>query len=79
MSYIAGYAALIRMRYKEPNMERPFKAPWFPMLPYFLILISVLFLVGAVYSDMNSSKYALIFLAISYPLFRWVEKINEKN
>jgi len=77
LSYAAGFAALIKLRYSEPNMSRPFKAPWFPFLPYLLIIISVLFLAGAVYSDMNSSKFALIFLVISYPLFLMVKLQNK--
>lgn len=76
MSYISGFAALIRMRYIEPDLDRPFKSPWFPVLPYFLIIISCLFLAGAVYSDLNSSKYALIFLAVSYPMFRLIKNKN---
>jgi APA family basic amino acid/polyamine antiporter len=79
LSYAAGFAALIKLRYAEPEMHRPFKAPWFPFLPYLLIIVSILFLAGAVYSDMNSSKFALIFLVISYPLFLWVKILNKKS
>ncbi len=74
MSYIAGFASLIQMRYKEPELDRPYKAPMFPVLPYILIAVSCLFLVGAVYSDLNSSKYALIFLAVSYPVYKLIKE-----
>ncbi len=74
MSYIAGFAALIRLRYKEPDLNRPFKAPWFPILPYSLIFVSFLFLIGAIYSDLNSSKFAILFLIASYPLFKMINK-----
>lgn len=77
MSYIAGFAALIRMRYKEPDLLRPFKTPWFPVLPYFLIIVSCLFLFGAIYGDLNSSKYALIFLVVSYPLFLIINRVRQ--
>lgn len=76
LSYAAGFAALIRLRYSEPTLPRPYKAPLFPVLPYFLIVLSVLFLVGAVYSDLHSSKFALIFLLISYPLYLLVLRLN---
>ncbi|MGB4958008.1 MAG: amino acid permease [Saprospiraceae bacterium] len=79
MSYAAGFAALIKLRYSEPDLERPYKAPWFPYLPYLLLILSILFLAGAVYSDKDSSKFALIFLAISYPLFMLVNKLNRTN
>jgi len=76
MSYAAGFAALIRLRYTEPELNRPFKAPWFPYLPYLLLGLSVMFLAGAVYTDLNSSKFALIFLLLSYPIFTLVKKLN---
>lgn len=77
LSYGAGFAALIRLRYSEPNLIRPFRSPWFPYLPILLIVLSLLFLAGAVYSDLDSSIYALVFLVISYPLFLWIRKIND--
>jgi basic amino acid/polyamine antiporter, APA family len=79
LSYAAGFAALIRLRYTEPQLDRPFKAPWFPYLPYLLIILSVMFLGGAVYTDIQSSKYALIFLLISYPLYYVVAKMNKSQ
>lgn len=76
LSYAAGFAALIKLRYNEPELSRPFKAPWFPYLPILLIVLSLLFLGGAVYSDIDSSIYALVFLVISYPLFLLIRKLN---
>jgi APA family basic amino acid/polyamine antiporter len=76
LSYAAGFAALIKLRYDEPELPRPFKAPWFPYLPILLIVLSLLFLGGAVYSDIDSSIYALVFLVFSYPLFLLIRKLN---
>lgn len=76
LSYAAGFAALVKLRYSEPELSRPYKAPWFPYLPYLLIVLSILFLAGAVYSDIHSSKFALIFLLLSYPLYRLVLRLN---
>ncbi|NBA87146.1 amino acid permease [Emticicia sp. CRIBPO] len=70
MSYVAGFAALIKLRKSEPDLPRPFKVIGFPFVPYILIVTSVLFLVGAIYQDLKSSQFALIFLALSYPLYR---------
>ena len=79
LSYAAGFAALIKLRYAEPELPRPYKAPWFPYLPYLLIVLSMMFLAGAVYSDIHSSKFALIFLFISYPLYKLVLKLNTSS
>ncbi len=69
MSYGFGFAALLRLRVTEPTLTRPFKVPLFPYIPWGLLICSILFLIGAVLQDINSSKFALVFLAISYPLY----------
>lgn len=78
MTYAAGFASVVRLRKTEPDLPRPYKVWGFPYLPIVLLIISVLFLIGAVVNDLNSSKYALIFLIISYPLYLGVKKLNEE-
>lgn len=77
LCYIAGFASLIMLRKKEPELPRPYKVMGYPFIPYLLIIISLLFLIGAVYQDIQSSGYALIFLVVSYPLFRLTKKLNQ--
>lgn len=78
ISYISGFSSLIRLRNKEPELPRPFKVPGYPFVPYFLVICSVLFLVGAVLQDVRSSAFALVFIGISYPLYRIVTRISQK-
>jgi APA family basic amino acid/polyamine antiporter len=77
LCYIAGFASLIMLRKKEPELPRPYKVMGYPFIPWLLIVISLLFLIGAVYQDIKSSGYALIFLIISYPLFLLTKKLNQ--
>ncbi len=77
LSYTAGFVSLIRLRKTEPDLPRPYKVPLYPFLPLLLTFLSLLFLTGAVYSDLESSKYGLIFLLVSYPLFLGVKWINK--
>ena len=79
LSYAAGFAAMIRLRYSEPELERPFKAPFFPYLPGALFIVSMIFLGGAVYSDLNSSKFALIFIIFSYPIYLLIKWLNHQK
>lgn len=78
MSYAAGFASLLMLRKKEPELPRPYKVWGYPFVPWFLLIVSILFLIGAVYNDLKSSQYALIFLVISYPLYKGVKKLNEE-
>jgi APA family basic amino acid/polyamine antiporter len=77
MSYAAGFASLIKLRQSEPETPRPFKVFAYPFIPGLLFVVSILFLAGAIYSDLNSSKYALVFLIISYPTFKAVQFLNK--
>ncbi|HMP30758.1 MAG TPA: amino acid permease [Saprospiraceae bacterium] len=74
LSYGAGFISLMRLRIKEPDLPRPYQAPFYPYLPIVLIIISGLFLIGVVLENFLSSIYALSFLIISYPLHHYLFK-----
>lgn len=74
MSYAAGFASVVQIRKVEPDLPRPYKIWGFPYVPIGLLIVSLLFLIGAVVNDLNSSKFALVFLAVSYPLYLGVKK-----
>ncbi len=78
ISYISGFMSLIRLRRTEPDLVRPFKVPGYPFVPYFLVICSILFLVGAVLQDLRSSAFALAFTVISYPLYRIITRASQK-
>jgi basic amino acid/polyamine antiporter, APA family len=77
LGYISGFASLLMLRKKEPNLPRPYKVIAYPFLPILLIIMSSMFLIGAAYQDLESGKYALIFLVFSYPIYLGVKKLNE--
>ncbi len=70
LTYAAGFASVIRLRIKEPNLSRPYRVIAYPFVPILLIIVSLFFLVGAVVQDIHSTQYALVFLLISYPLYK---------
>lgn len=70
MSYAAGFASLLKLRKTEPDLKRPYKVPGYPFVPWLLLILSILFLAGAVYNDLKSSVFALVFLIFSYPLYK---------
>lgn len=68
--YASGFAALIRLRQTEPELSRPFRAWGYPFSTWTLLIVSLLFLVGAVFGDPMGSVYAIGFIVVSYPLYR---------
>ncbi len=69
-NYTLSFISVFVLRRREPEKERPFRAWGYPWTTALALVGSVLFLVGAVASDTRNSIYALLLLAVSYPLFR---------
>jgi ethanolamine permease len=47
--YIISMICLFMLRKNEPHMERPFKAPYYPVFPFLALLLSVICLFAIVY------------------------------
>jgi APA family basic amino acid/polyamine antiporter len=76
LGYTSGFASLLALRRKEPLLPRPWKVPAYPFLPILMLILSVAFLIGAIIQDLPSSKFALLFMVISYPAYLIVSKLN---
>ena len=73
VNYILSFVSLFVLRHREPDKPRPYRAWGYPVTPALALIGSVLFLAGAIRSDTKNSVYALVLLAVSYPVF-WVMK-----
>ena len=78
LGYISGFASVIVLRIKEPNLPRPYKVIGYPFVPIILIVLSALFLAGALYEDFQSGVFAIGFLIFSYPLYWLTKKWNAR-
>ena len=68
--YIVSMVALLQLRKKEPNLERPFKVPFYPITPIIaLIIASVAFIAMTVYNPILAAVYFGI-LAVSFAWFK---------
>ncbi len=68
--YIVSMIALLRLRKKEPQLERPFKVPMYPFFPVAALIIGVVSLVAM---TIYNAKLALIYfllIGISYAGFK---------
>jgi len=59
------------MRKREPDAPRPYRVWGYPFTPAIALAGSVAFLAGAVAGDTKRSVYALLLLALSWPVW-WV-------
>jgi APA family basic amino acid/polyamine antiporter len=68
-NYTLSFTALFVLRRREPDAPRPFRAIGHPFTTGLALLASIGFLIGAVVSDTRNSLYALVVLALSYPMY----------
>jgi APA family basic amino acid/polyamine antiporter len=74
-NYTLSFLSVFVLRRREPERARPYRAWGYPWTTALALVGSVLFLAGAVYIDTRNSIYALILLAVSYPIFRLVKNL----
>ena len=70
VNYILSFVSLFVLRRREPDKPRPYRAWGYPVTPALALIGSVLFLCLAIQADTKNSVYALLLLAVSYPVFR---------
>ncbi|WP_025763757.1 ethanolamine permease [Dyadobacter tibetensis] len=67
--YMISMVALFVLRLKEPNMDRPFIAPFYPYFPAIALILSALCLIAIVYYNPFLSLYFFIGLLIVSGIF----------
>jgi APA family basic amino acid/polyamine antiporter len=77
-NYAASFAALLVLRRTAPELPRPFRAWGYPWSTLLVLAGSLLFLVGAVKSDVKNSLAALSILAASAPAYIFMAKRKER-
>lgn len=69
--YIISMVALLRLRKKEPGMERPFKVPLFPLFPIVALTIAAISFAAMVVYNFNLAVLYLLLLGVGYAIFKW--------
>lgn len=67
--YLSGFFAFWWLRRREPDATRSYRAPWHPWSTSFVIVVSLAFLIAALYSDTENVTWALALLALAYPVY----------
>jgi APA family basic amino acid/polyamine antiporter len=74
--YVSGFAALLVLRRREPNLPRPYKTWWYPWSTLCALLVSVAFLFGAVLGDLRHSLFTVVLVALSYLASRMIVRTS---
>lgn len=68
--YMISMISLFRLRTKHPTMERPFKAPFYPVFPLIALVLSSLCLLAIVYYNVILSALFLAGFLVTWIIFR---------
>jgi APA family basic amino acid/polyamine antiporter len=68
-NYAVSFTAVFVLRRREPRAERPWRAWGYPWTTALALLVSLVFMAGAVLGDTANSLLALLVLALSYPAY----------
>lgn len=68
--YIISMASLFKLRRSEPGLERPFRAPLYPLAPAFALGMAVLCLAAMVYYNLVLAAIFAVMMLAGYLWFR---------
>lgn len=74
--YLSGFASLFVLRIREPDLPRPFKMWGYPWTNLGISLGAGAFLVAAIIGDLKHALFALVVIALTYPLYRLMKKMR---
>ena len=72
---VAAFGTVFVLRWREPNLPRPFRARGYPVLPAIVFIGAGLLLIAFLVSSVENSLYAAVGIAVSYPVYRLVKKL----
>ena len=72
--YLLSYVAVFVLRHREPAAPRPYRAFGYPFTTGAAVLLSFVFLLGAIAADTLNSLYGFLLLIVSYPIYRVAHK-----
>ncbi|WP_394826082.1 APC family permease [Pendulispora albinea] len=75
-NYVMAFVTIFVLRRREPDAPRPYRAWGHPFTTGLALLVSVVFLAGAVSDDTRNSVHSLLILASSYPVYRVLRRFG---
>jgi len=76
--YIVSMAALFKLRASEPNMERPYKTPLYPVFPAIALVFATISLIALVWYNLLLTLVLAGLIAVAYLYFALTRKSREE-
>jgi ethanolamine permease len=74
--YVFGMVTVLALRRKEPGLERPYRAPWYPVFPVVALVVAAVCLIALVSLNIKLSLMYFSILLLAYIWFHFFVKRN---
>jgi len=68
--YIVSMIALLKLRKKEPQLERPFKVPMYPVFPIIALVIALVSFIAMIIYNLKLALIYFLLIGICYGCFK---------
>jgi len=68
--YILSMISMLRLRKKEPNLERPFRVPFFPVFPVTALVIACISIVAMTIYNLKLALFYILLMVLSFGFFK---------
>jgi ethanolamine permease len=72
--YILSMISMLRLRKKEPALERPFRVPLYPYFPVTALLLASLSIIAMTIYNFGLALLYILGMALSFGLFKLLTK-----
>jgi ethanolamine permease len=72
--YIISMISMLMLRKKEPELERPFRVPLYPVFPIVALIIASVAIVAMTIYNFNLALFYALLMALSFGIFKLLNK-----
>ncbi|HZH65226.1 MAG TPA: ethanolamine permease, partial [Flavisolibacter sp.] len=77
--YIFSMLALLKLRKAEPALHRPYKVPFYPLMPLIAFVIALASAIAMIIFNLKLAVFYFIIMGICFGLFKIFTKNAELN
>ena len=71
--------SLLKLRKKEPDLERPFKVPMYPVFPIIALVISIISFIAVSIFNLKLALVYIVLMAVCYIIFKLSAVSKKQN
>ncbi len=72
--YIISMVCMLRLRMKEPHLERPFRVPFYPYFPLTALVIATISMIAMTIYNFKLALFYILIMVLSFGFFKLLEK-----